>query len=272
MDEPTSRCIPSNWGELKFDLPLMHQVHLSPSQNPARPHRIGTVTLHLPESFMSHPGPVILALSILAGLHPALRAQTSAQLDPKAILARATEDLVKSGQAERAIHQGQKAPDFTLPDAKGQPVRLSDLLKKGSVVLTFYRGGWCPFCNLQLKSYQSHLTEIRAKGAELVAVSPQTPEYTLSTAEEDALTFPVLSDVGGQVARTYGLVFKVSDEVVPIYKKFGIDLEKHNGDARHELPIPGTYIIGRDGTVLSSHVDADYKKRLSIEAILAALK
>lgn len=221
---------------------------------------------------MSHSGAVILALPFLMGLQPNLSAQTSAQPDPKAILAKATEDLVKSGQAERAIHQGQKAPDFTLPDAKGQPVRLSDLLKKGPVILTFYRGGWCPFCNLQLKSYQSRLAEIRAKGAELVAVSPQTPEYTLSTVEQDALTFPVLSDVEGKVARTYGLVFKVPDDVVPIYKKFGIDLEKHNGDARHELPIPGTYLIGRDGTVLLSHVDADYKKRLPVETILDALK
>ena len=213
----------------------------------------------------------MITLPFLVGLHPALSAQAPAQPDPKAILTKATEDLVKSGQAERAIHKGQKAPDFTLPDAKGQSVRLSDLLKKGPVILTFYRGGWCPFCNLQLKSYQSHLAEIRAKGAELVAVSPQTPEYTLSTAEQAALTFPVLSDVGGHVARAYGLVFKVSDEVVPIYKRFGIDLEKHNGDTRHELPIPGTYLIGRDGTVLLSHVDADYKKRLPVESILNVL-
>lgn len=213
----------------------------------------------------------LLALSLMS-LPPILGAQAPANPDPKAILAKATEDLVKSGQAERAIHQGQKAPGFILPDAKGQPVRLSDLLKKGPVILTFYRGGWCPFCNLQLKSYQSHLAEIRAKGAELVAVSPQTPEYTLSTAEQDALTFPVLSDVGGKVARAYGLVFQVPDDVVPIYKKFGIDLEKHNGDAHHELPIPGTYLIGRDGTVLLSHVDADYKKRLPIETILDALE
>ena len=192
--------------------------------------------------------------------------------DPKAILTKATEDLMRSGQAERAIHQGQKAPDFSLPDAKGQVVRLSDLLKKGPVILTFYRGGWCPYCNLQLKSYQGHLAEIRAKGAELVAVSPQTPEYTLSTAEKDAITFPVLSDAGGKVAREYGLVFQVPDAVIPIYTQFGIDLEKHNGDTRHELPIPGTYLIGRDGTVLLSHVDADYKKRMPVETLLAALK
>lgn len=206
---------------------------------------------------------------ILAGVI-SLGAQPTA--DPKAVLAKATEDLMKSGQAERAIHQGQKAPDFTLPDASGKPVRLSDLLQKGPVILTFYRGGWCPYCNLQLKSYQAHLAELRAKGAELVAVSPQTPEYTLSTAEKDALTFPVLSDVGGNVARSYGLVFHVPNEVVQIYKNSGIDLENRHGDTHHELPIPGTYLIGRDGIVLLSYVDADYKKRLSIETILSALE
>jgi peroxiredoxin len=210
----------------------------------------------------------LLALT-LAILAAPLGAQAT---DPKAVLAKATENLMRSGQAERAVHRGQKAPDFTLPDAKGQVVRLSGLLKKGPVILTFYRGGWCPYCNLQLRSYQAHLAEIRAKGAELVAVSPQIPEYTLSTAEKDALTFPVLSDVGGKVAREYGLVFQVPDEVVPIYRQFGIDLEKHNGDTRHELPIPGTYLIGPDGTVLLSHVDADYRKRLPVETLLAALK
>lgn len=192
--------------------------------------------------------------------------------DPRAILAKATEDLEKTGQAQRAIHQGQKAPDFTLPDAKGQKVRLSDLLKKGPVVLTFYRGGWCPFCNLQLKSYQEHLAQLRAQGAELVAVSPQTPDATVATAEKDALTFPVLSDVGNQVARTYGLVFRLPDAVVPIYKQFGIELEKHNGDASHELPMPATYLIGQDGIVKLSQVEADYKKRMPIETLLAALK
>lgn len=216
------------------------------------------------------PCPSALLLSLLA--LPALQAQAPAEPDPKVLLAKATEDLIKSGQAQRAIHQGQKAPDFVLPDAKGRPIRLSELLKKGPVVLTFYRGGWCPFCNLQLKGYQDRLSDIRAKGAELVAVSPQLPDFTASTVEKDALTFPVLSDVGNSVARQYGLVFKLPGEVIPIYKKFGIDLEKNNGDASHELPMPGTYIIGRDGVILLSQVEADYKKRLPVETILGALK
>lgn len=219
---------------------------------------------------MIHLNTTILLSAILGFI--SLNAQSIPKPDPKIVLAKATEDLVRSGQMERAIHQGQKAPDFVLPDASGRPVRLSALLQKGPVILTFYRGAWCPFCNIQLKSYQAHLAEIRAKGAELVAVSPQTPEYTLSTTEKASLTFPVLSDMGNKVARSYGLVFKISDEVVPIYRDFGIDIEKQNGDASHELPMPGTYLIGRDGTVLLSQVEADYKKRMPIETLLGALK
>ncbi len=201
-----------------------------------------------------------------------LSAQPAPGSDPKWVMAKATEDLIKSGQAQRAIQQGQMAPDFVLPDAKGRPVRLSERLRKGPIVLTFYRGGWCPFCNIQLRSYQEKIAEIRALGADLVAVSPQTPDHTVSTVEKASLTFEVLSDVGNKVARSYGLVFKVPDPVVNIYKANGVDLETSNGDASHELPLAGTYIIGMDGKVLLAFVDADYKKRLPVARILDVLK
>lgn len=207
----------------------------------------------------------------LALLGQRCMAQVPAE-NPKAILEKATQDLVDSGLAAKAIKSGQQAPDFALPNILQVSTRLVDLLKKGPVVLTFYRGGWCPFCNLQLKSYQEKLPEMRALGAELVAISPQLPDGTVSTVEKDALTFEVLSDVGNKVAREYGLVFKVPDEVVAIYKGFGINLEKANGDSSHELPMPGTFVIGKDGKVLLASVEADYKKRLPVERILDALK
>ena len=221
-----------------------------------------------------------LALALLAGAcggsgraaPPSPQASASSPTDPKAIFKKATEDLARSGQAERAKHEGAKAPDFALPDSKGHTVRLSNLLAKGPVVLTFYRGGWCPYCNLQLRSYQKALGEIHSLGAELVAVSPQLPDKTLSTVEKAELSFPVLSDLGNRVARSYGLVFRVSDEVVPIYKQFGIDLEASNGDKSHELPMPGTYVIDRDGTIRSAFVDADYTKRLPVERLLESLR
>ena len=127
-----------------------------------------------------------------------------------------------------------------IPETFRDHLAFSDLLAKGPVVLTFYRGGWCPYCNLQLRSYQKALAEIHAFGAELVAVSPLLPDQTAATVEKTELTFPVLSDVGNRVARSYGLVFRVADEVVPICKQFGIDLEASNGDKSHELPMPGT--------------------------------
>lgn len=192
----------------------------------------------------------------------ALLTQAPPTPDPKATLQKATENLARSGLADKALRDGAKVLDFTLPDAHGQPIRLSALVAKGPVVLTFYRGGWCPYCNLQLRSYQQALPEIHALGAELVAVSPQTPDKTLSTAEMDGLAFPVLSDAGNQVARKFGLVFRVPDEVYKAYRGFGIDLEASNGETTHELPMPGTYIIGQDWTIRFAFVNADYRVRL----------
>lgn len=199
-------------------------------------------------------------------------APAPAPVNPKAVLQRATDDLIRSGLAEKALQAGATAPDFTLPDAQGHPVTLAKLLAKGPVVLTFYRGGWCPYCNLQLKSYQAKLDQIHALGAELVAVSPERPDRAMDTVAKDALRFPVLTDAGNAIARRYGLVFRVADEVIPIYQGFGIDLEAANGDASHELPMPGTYILGRDGVIRLAFVQADYTKRLPVEQILEQLR
>lgn len=215
---------------------------------------------------------LMAALTAGAQTPPPAQPAQPAPANPKLVLQRATEELIRSGLAGKALQAGAKAPDFTLPDAEGRPVRLATLLAKGPVVLTFYRGGWCPYCNLQLKSYQEQLAQIHALGAELVAVSPQRPDRTVDTVQKDALRFPVLSDAGNAIARRYGLVFRVADEVLPIYKTFGIDLEAANGDATHELPMPGTFIIDPDGTVRLAFVQADYTKRLPVEQILEQLR
>lgn len=202
---------------------------------------------------------------------PGLSAQTLPSPDPKVVVQKATQDLVLSGLAEKALHEGEKAPDFTLPDAHGKPVKLSTLLAKGPVVLTFYRGGWCPYCNLQLRSYQQALPDIHALGAELIAVSPQTPDKSFSTAEVDGLAFPVLSDIRNHVARQFRLVFRVPDEVYRAYEGFGINLEAANGDATHELPMPGTYVIDSDGTIRFAYVNADYRVRTPVQRLLQVL-
>lgn len=148
---------------------------------------------------------------------------------------------------------------------------LSTLLEKGAVVVTFYRGGWCPFCNLQLRAYQSVLAKIRELGAELVAVSPQTKDYALSDVEKRELAFPVLSDLHNGVARQYGLVFTLSDALKELQRKFNNPIPKFNGDDSWELPMPGTFVIDREGIVRLAHVDPNYTKRLEPAAILDAL-
>lgn len=180
--------------------------------------------------------------------------------------------LVRTGIARNSLKEGAQAPDFTLPDSAGKEVSLSGLLREGPVVVTFYRGEWCPYCNLQLRAYQKILPQIKEFGAMLVAVSPQTPDHTLSTVEEKELTFPVLSDAGNQVARWYGLVFSVSEAVRPLYRDMGLDLAVFNGHDSWELPMPGTFIVDQTGSVRLAFVDEDYTRRLEPAALLAGLR
>lgn len=198
----------------------------------------------------------------------------TAGADPQiaAAMNRATADLEASGLADRSLAVGAEAPDFTLPNATGETVTLRSLLQDGPVVLSFYRGGWCPYCNLELRALQNALPQIQALGANLVAISPETPDNSLTTAEKNALSFAVLSDVGNKVAREFGLVFTLPAALRPIYEGFGIDLPAHNGDDRFELPVPATYVIGTDGRIALAFVNVDYTQRLDPEAILAALQ
>ena len=173
--------------------------------------------------------------------------------------------------AGRALGVGDRAPDFALPGVDGETTRLSSLLARGPVVLTFYRGAWCPYCNTQLRDYQENLGEIRAAGASLVAISPQTPDSSLSMQEKNALTFPVLSDEGNLVSRDYGIVFKVDDETRERYEAVGIDLARSNGTDTWELPVPATYVIDASGVIRAAFVEADYTQRASVRQILDAL-
>ena len=196
----------------------------------------------------------------------------NADADTVEVMNRATTDLAESGIADRTLKPGDKAIDFTLPNATGDRVNLQQLLNKGAVVVSFYRGGWCPYCNLELRALQQYLPQIKALGANLIAISPETPDNSLSTAEKNELTFEVLSDVGNKVAREYGLVFALPETLRGVYEGFNIDLPAHNGDRTFELPIPATYVIAADGTVLYSFADPDYTKRLDPEEIINALQ
>ncbi|GAA5219028.1 peroxiredoxin-like family protein [Corallincola platygyrae] len=198
--------------------------------------------------------------------------QAQAPQDVQALMANATQALQDSGLADRALNVGQTLPDAELINAKGDTVQLSDLLKSGPLVVTFYRGGWCPYCNLELRAYQQHLAEIRDAGATLVAITPELPDASLSTSEKNELAFEVLSDVNSAYAKQLNLVFDLPEELRPIYKSFGIDVEAHNGDGQFALPLAATYVVGSDGNVASAFIDADYTKRQEPSEVVAALK
>ena len=211
-----------------------------------------------------------LTTTTLADKIAALNEDLAGQL-PAEVLAtfgREIEALARSGIAASGLREGTLAPDFTLPDVHGRAVTLSALLGQGPVVLTFYRGEWCPYCNLQLRAYETILPQIRELGVSLVAVSPQTPDQSLTTTEQKGLTFPVLSDAGNEVARRYGLVFSLSETL----RAGSADLPAYNGDDSWELPMPGTFVIAPDGTVQLAFVDADWTRRLEPAAILDALR
>lgn len=191
-----------------------------------------------------------------------------------AAMLRADLALGASGLFDAALKAGDLAPDFALTEANGGLLYIADLRACGPVVVSFYRGGWCPYCNLELRALQMALPAFKAAGAALIAVSPQTPEQSLRTVEQNALTFPVLSDSGARVARAFGIAFDLAHTLRPIYTSLGHPLPDRNGDESWALPVPATYVIGRDAIIAFAHVDVDHRNRLepaTITATLAAL-
>lgn len=190
----------------------------------------------------------------------------------KESMQKAEQDLRKLRLAERALGTGDDAVDFTLPNAKGDMVSSEALRHEGPVVVSFYRGGWCPYCNLELKALQEVNDEIKALGARLVAISPELPDETLSTAEKNDLEFEVLSDTNNKVADQYGLSFSLAEDLRPIYKNWGADVATVNDDPDWRLPLPATYVIDQDGRIVHSFTDEDYTARLEPDEILESLR
>jgi peroxiredoxin len=184
---------------------------------------------------------------------------------------KATEDLKASGMAT-GLNVGDKAPNFTLQDPSGKDVSLYEQLEKGPVVLTFYRGAWCPYCNLELKAYQSVVADIHAAGAELIAVSPQTPDNSLTMKEKHDLQFPVLSDINSETIKAYNLLFELPDYLIEIYNTFGLDVPGHNGEDSWTLPVPATFIIDQEGIIRIANVDPDYTKRMEPSQVVEEVK
>jgi peroxiredoxin len=182
------------------------------------------------------------------------------------------EELRASFPLGDALSVGDEAPDFALPGPAGQLISLTDVLRTGPAIVTFYRGGWCPYCNIQLRAYQRALPAIAELGGQIIAISPQLPDSSLSVAEKNALEFHVLSDAHNAVARSFGLVYALAEELRAALRSNDKALPGINGDASWELPLPATFVVAQDRRVALAYVDVDYRNRLAPEDIVAALR
>jgi peroxiredoxin len=187
------------------------------------------------------------------------------------IKTRAARKTDMNALADKTLKVGDSAPDFILPDTHGNAVRLYSLLRVGHVVIVFYRGNWCPYCDLQLRDFQRRLADLRALRAQVVAISPQLPANLLRSRVKNHLEFPVLSDVGDKVARQFGLLLQLSDGLSELYYGlFRHQLEDANGPSG-KLPVPGTFFVDSNGTIRLAHVDLDHTRRLKADEIIETL-
>ena len=189
-----------------------------------------------------------------------------------AITERTIEELRRAGVAGGALSLGAKAPEFELADGDGKTFRSAEALSRGRLVVSFYRGRWCPYCVAELESLQAVLPQIQAAGASLVAISPQIAKHSGFTADQHQLRFPVLSDPGNRVAHQFGLVYRLPQELEQLYRGIFINLPNSNGDQSWELPLPATYILERDGTVLYAVADPDHLRRAEPAELLDRLR
>ncbi|HEX4198714.1 MAG TPA: peroxiredoxin-like family protein [Caulobacteraceae bacterium] len=188
------------------------------------------------------------------------------------IMHRATDELIASGAAGRALKAGDQAPTFVLKDQDGGEVSSAERLAKGPLAVSFYRGAWCPYCNMELQALQAALPDIQAAGAGLVAISPQTPVNSRKSVRQNGLGFPILSDPHNTVAAAFGLRFALPDDLVDLYKSLKNDLPAFNGDPSWTLPMPARYVIAPDGTILYAEVNPDYTRRPEPRDMLPAIR
>jgi peroxiredoxin len=193
----------------------------------------------------------------------ALRTKESAETpdELKQVLSTELKGLIASGLAKRAVKIGDPAPEFVLPDVDGNAVSSAALIEKGPLVVTFYRGFWCPFCNADLQAVEAAAERIRGFGASLVAISPQTPANSRLSLQENHLSFPILSDKNCELAEKFGIRWLPSQALQGVYRNFGTDVGKFNGDGSWAIPMPARYVIAKDGTLAYAEVNANYTHR-----------
>jgi peroxiredoxin len=188
------------------------------------------------------------------------------------IMDRATKELIDTGRARSALKAGDRAPVFTLRDQNDNAVSSKDLLAKGSLVVCFYRGAWCPYCNLQLQALQEALPKFQELGASLVAISPQNQVNSSKSARQNSVTFPILSDMNNDVATQFGVTFALPDYLVELYKKLSYDLPAYNSDEGWTLPMPASYVISTAGKIIYAEVNPDFTHRPEPEDVLPVLE
>lgn len=192
--------------------------------------------------------------------------------DALAVMRKAAEELDGQGIGDNALSVGDRFPEVELQKSDGAVVTFSSLLGHGPVLVNFYRGGWCPYCNLELKAYQGELETIRSLGAELVAISPETPDRAEATAAKNEISYPVLTDPQNRLAEALGIVFTLPPELEKLYEMFGNNLPDAHDEAGWRLPIPATYVVGEDGLIVYAHIARDYRTRAEPDEAIAALK
>lgn len=211
---------------------------------------------------------------------PSLKAQLEAKAadsakrfpaEMRSKFAQGVADVDALGLEKSALQVGDAAPDHELTDIDGNQVTLSSLWAEQPIVVTFYRGGWCPYCNLQLKAMQSSLDELSGAGAKMVAVSPELAEYGQQTRDANELEFTVLTDLHNELAQKFGIVFRLPDAILPIYKN-RLKLGERNGDEQYSLPLAATYLIDTEGKIRYAFLNADYKKRAEPAEVIEAVK
>lgn len=181
------------------------------------------------------------------------------------------EDLKTKNIEENSIQVGQQIPEFSLPNAYGEKIHSTQILKKGKTILAFYRGSWCPYCNLELKFLQDNLSRIKEKNAFLVAISPQNPDHSLTMVEKNNLEFEVLTDHNNDFAKKLGIVFQLQDFVLPYYQNLGIDLSFFNNNKENTLPVPAVFVVDENSKIIYKFLDVNYMNRVDIEELIQVL-
>ncbi|UKB83282.1 AhpC/TSA family protein [Chryseobacterium sp. MEBOG06] len=187
------------------------------------------------------------------------------------VFGQSIQDLKTKSIEQKSIQIGEKIPEFSLPNAYGEMIDSSEILKKHKMILVFYRGGWCPYCNLELNFLQKNLPGISNKNTVLVAISPQSPGHSLTMAERNKLEFEVLTDFNNAFAEKLGIVFQLQDFVIPCYQDLGINLSDYNKNENNTLPVPAIFVVDKDRVVTYKFLDANYMNRVDMEKLLQAL-